>query len=346
MTSNLNITGIYKMKKLLLLVVITVLISISGLGQSNKTQSKNSTSKKVNISGTVISKNTNEFLPNAKLSVRKFSIDPIELRDAENHKLKTDPNGRWVLKNIEAGEYRIVISPPERNSSTIGRLGKLAQVIKMIDLNDDLTNLIIKLPQESIISGTISLKNESDDAGDVYIIATDSEQHIVSGTEIKDNRFTIENLSEGSFKLNLNSDNGYFVKSISLNGKDVSSSSIKLKDGQTVQNIKITLSNEVGYLTGKLKATNATERIMVFILPVKEDVEDALRESMPTFPDENGVFEFTAKPGEYLISTLKVSDLDKKTDNNKQWFEIVTKNAQKVIILPTQTTNVDLEFKN
>ena len=337
------------MKKLPILLIITVLISISGLAQStksNKPQSKNSNSKKVSISGVVVSKNTNEFLPNASLSVKKFSTNPIEFRDAPNNRIKTDANGRWELKNIEAGEYRIVISPPERKSISANSPAKLAQVTKIVDVSKDLENLIIKLPQESAISGTIEVKNDSDSAGDVYIIATDAEQKIVSGTEIKDNKFTIENLSEGNFKLNLNSSNGYFVESISLNDKDVSGSAIELKDGQTVKNIRIILSKEAGYITGKLKVSNEGERIMIFILPVKEDVEDSLRESMPAFPDENGVFEFTAPPGEYLISTLKVSDLDKKTDNKKQWFDFLTKNAQKVIIIPAQTTNIDLEFKN
>lgn len=331
------------MKKLSLIIFIIILVSLVGFAQTantTKAESKNSNTKKVSILGIVVSKNKNEFLPNASVSVKKFSTNPLEFRDAPNNNIKTDANGRWKLKGIEAGEYRIVISPPKENSTN------LAVVTKTIDISDNLENFIVKLPQESVIIGTISVENDSGDFGESYIIATDAEQKIASGTEIKNKKFRIENLSEGNFKLNLHSEKGYFVKSINLNNEDISNSAITIKDGQTVKDLNIILSKEAGYIKGKLKTSTNGERIMVVLLPVKENVEDSLRDSMPAFPDENGMFEFTASPGEYLISTLKVSDLDKQTDDKKQWFDFLTKNAQKVLVISAQTTNVNLELKD
>ncbi len=336
------------MKKILLTIIFTVLISVFGSAQitsSTKVETKNSNTKKVSISGIVISKNKNELLPNANVSVKKFSTNPLEFKDAPNNIVKTDANGRWELKGIEAGEYRIVISPPGEKSNQINSSTNLASVTKIVDVSNDLENFIVKLPLESLIVGTISIANDQDELGDFYIIATDAEQKTVSGTEIKNKKFKIENLSEGSFKLNIHSDEGYFIQSISLNNKDISNSAIILKDGETVKNVNIVLSKESGYVTGKLKKSNE-EKIMVVLLPVKENAEDSLRDSMPAFPDENGVFEFTAPPGEYLISTLKVSDLNKKTDDKKQWFDFLTKNSQKIVVIPAQTTNIDLEPKN
>lgn len=339
------------MKKIIIpnLLLICFVFAVYAPAQES---SNAQTERKFTISGLAVSKVSKNPLPKANVKFLKYTTDPVEMMKTPIQNVKADENGRWTFKNLAAGEYEITIAPPDYQSkdknAEKNNPPKLAPVSKIIKITDeDIRDFVIELPAESTISGSIILKGENQDAEYVSIIATDENQQIVSGSRVKDKIFLIENLSEGKFFLNLSAENDYYVKEIRLGREDITDSWISLKEGENVKNVQIVLANDVGTVKGKINGFTEDESALIVLLPLKATAQNALRSSMPEAPDEKGLFEIKAPPGEYLITVVTPDDMRRRDRNNLEaWFRRITKDAQKIIINSNETTTVSMKMPN
>lgn len=332
-------------------ILILCLFLFSFSNNFSQDKSNLNTDKKLfTVTGLVVSKSDQSLLSKAAVKLQKHTTNPLDLRNNEIQSLTTDENGRWTIKNLAAGEYKITVSPPKlsvkNNNVDKNKPSKLAAVTKTLKITDEnISDFVIELPAESTISGKIIVKG--DQAQDfTYIIATDERQEIVSGSEIEKNAFRIENLSEGNYFLNLTIDNDYYVQSIKLGNEDVTNSTVSLKDGEQIKNVQITVTNDVGSVKGKIEGFEPDEGTLIVLLPFKYTAKNSLRSSMPEMPDENGEFEIKSAPGEYFVAIVTQENMMARDKNNLEaWFNEVTRNAQKVIIESNKTTNVNLSLQ-
>lgn len=302
------------------------------------------------VTGLVVSKTDKSLLSKATVKFQKYTTNPIELTKNQTQTFTADENGRWTIKNLSAGEYKIIVSPAKLSvkDNTVDKNNqpKLATVTKIFKIADeDIRDFVIELPVESTISGNILVKgNENQEF--TYIIATDERQEIVSGSPIEENVFRIENLSEGNYFLNLTVDNDYYVQSIKLGNEDITNSTINLKDGEHIKSVQIIVANDVGSVKGKIEGFNPDEGTLVVLLPFKYTAKNSLRSSMPEVPDETGEFEIKSAPGEYFVAIVTPENMLTRDKNNLEaWFKEITRNAQKVIILPNETTHINLSLE-
>ena len=342
------------------LLSILFLLSLTLIGYSQAQETTNTATKTNNagnnglfsISGLAVAKTEKTLLSKATIKFQKYTTNPVELINNQIQTIKTDENGRWLFKNLPAGEYKIIVAPPDYSGKdkTTERINrqKLAAVTKIIKIIDeDIRDLVIELPVESTISGSITVKGDNKNPDFTYIIATDEKQGIVSGSRVNGKNFSIENLSAGSFFLNLSADEDYYVQSIKLGDEDITNSTINLKDGENVKNVQIIMVNDVGAVKGKVIGFEPDKGTLIVLLPFKYTAQNSLRSSMPDVPDENGEFEIKAPPGEYFVAIVTPKNMAARDkDNLEAWFKEITKDAQKVVINSNQATGVELKMKN
>lgn len=288
------------------------------------------------VSGFVTTKSDKKLLAGARITLHRHTVNPIELVRTKQFTTETDANGNWTIKDLSAGQYKIKVAAPSKDS-------KLASVTTIIEItNTDIRGLAFELPSESSISGTIIVTGGARLPDPIFLIATDETRGIVSGTEISTNDFRIGNLSEGEYLLNLSAGDGYYAETFSVGGDRIGDSPIRLKDGEHFQNVKIVLSNKTGKAKGKVHPDLIRGVTLVVLIPIAATAKTAMRASTPEAVDDEGNFEIIARPGEYYLTLVTPEDMDRRDESQVEaWFREITRNAKKIIINANETTSVE-----
>lgn len=317
----------------------------------------------------------------AKISIKKskeeevFSILDM-MGGRQQQQASTDENGNFKFKELPKGTYTLTVEPinEERDSdyseysnmNTMPRQPKntapkpkFAKRTFEITIEDkDLSDVIIELGYGATVSGTIVTENSKEMPTTVNITAGQNEFEISSSDTIynspdkenpaeKNHDFKIENAVEGKTDFYVAvSDDDFYVKSATLNGTDLLAGSIELKEGDTLQNVRIVLSKAVGTLKATVldEAKNPVKGAEFSLVPV-----DPTKRKNPSFfrsakTDENGNFEIKAPPFEYAIVFFSKNLPRMKGKELDRFLDDAVKNSAKVTIKTNETEKITLTF--
>ena len=263
----------------------------------------------------------------------------------------------------------------QKNSPPKPKLAKKVQEIKLED--KDLSEMVIELGYGATIAGTISVENNEKMPGRVSVVAlnTDSElsvsdsvsnyngndtvtgttggnsnvirsmDNVMRTTDSADNDFELENVIEGKTDIYIHSaDENYYVKSATADGVDLLAGKIEVKDGDTIRNVRIILSKNVGTLKGKVVNENnePLKNTQLTLLPT-----DPTRRLNPSFfrlvkTDADGQFETKLPPAEFAVVFIELEKFPRKPAEIDQWYDKAVKDAQKVTIETGKTENLTI----
>ncbi len=333
------------------------------------------------LSGIVINKATRQPIKDARVSIK--SNDAVNtmfsgMRDFGS-KNQTDERGNWNYKDLPAGKYTVTVKPPysyeasEGNNSQKPKTPRLAESRQEIVIEEkDLTDLVVELGYGATISGTISFDNQQILPASMQITATDENdkfsetayvytQYSADGKPMakKVDNFRVEGISTGKVFLNIAGGRSYsetqekefYVKSILVGGKEMSSLPLETKDGEEIKNVQIILSRDTGKLTGKVVRADKSTVSGAKIIFVSTDKPKWGNASAGLFAATggDGAFEVSGAPGEYYAVFVDDSDLPADGDSEKttsqkrrEWLEMKTANATKVTLKAKETEKVTL----
>ena len=175
----------------------------------------------------------------------------------------------------------------------------------------------ILLAEGASISGTVELPSDLKESPGIYFqlayrYENDPLSSARNSVSVYGNTFSIEGLREGKVYLNAvfspyglteGQAGKYYVKSVTLNGADITNKPIAIKEGQSVQGVQITIAEGRG--KASIKVINAEGKPAAFlrlaIVPVDQSRWLFLNDLISETTDAQGQVSFTAAPGEYLV---------------------------------------------
>jgi hypothetical protein len=290
----------------------------------------------------------------------------------------TDDDGNWKFKELPKGAYKIVVEPVDSENTYQSYLGnysytntntnvdknvppkpKYAKKSQEITIEDkDVSEIVVELGYGATISGTVKVENTQEMPKMVTVQSiSETDKLLVSGTignyydisyprpASTNNEFKLENVAAGKNRLYVQiSEEDYYVKSATMGGIDLLSGVIDVKEGETLRNVQIVLSKDVGTLKGLISDDNKEPVSMGFTLVPT----DASRRRNSNFyravkSDRNGEFQTKLAPGEYAVVIFDERAAVKNPDEFYKWLDEAVKNAQKVKIEAGRTETISIK---
>jgi hypothetical protein len=316
------------------------------------------------IAGKVVGKSNRQPLKDFQITLFKMNnFDEKVANSGVASIVKTDSAGNWAMRSLPKGKYIISIekgyvykSPkdtPDEKEITYSNMSKTIEIT-----DKSISDLVFEMPSESIISGTVLTDDEKTLPAYVGIFAL-SEDGKNGGTgEIANKEkgqteeqnkltlFKIKKLTAGKYKLKIGGNRDYYIKSVKLNGNDVTNSFIEVKESEELKNIQVVLSNQTGSLKGKIDGYDPKESGFVVLTSPNTKYGDADTniESRSAAVLPNGDFEVKIKEGEYSVLLITRNNRPKTEEEAKEWFNNLVKNAPKVQIKIGETSNITLKM--
>jgi hypothetical protein len=300
------------------------------------------------LGGTVTARVDGVVLPGANISITNRER-PTWQREG-TRQTTTDKEGKWVFAEVPDGTYAIKVSPPysvplagaevepERNPEEEPRERRMRHfVAKEFDVTisgGDVIGLAVELAEGATISGVVELppapKPDPAEGDDTFIMirwtydGSQASEYPNSGPAYG-GRFKLEGVQPGKIYLNASvtrrgiPDKRWYVKSITLNGRDVMTKPLIVREGETIQGVRIVIAGD--FAAGEIllvdQGGKPISKKPVYIVPSDPALWLSQDGIISGFTDPNGAFSFKAPPGEYLVILPKASEL------NLSWPELM-----------------------
>jgi 5-hydroxyisourate hydrolase-like protein (transthyretin family) len=330
----------------------------------------------------VLNKATRQPLKNVRVSLKaKEGVNSLfgSIPDFGSG-TQTDEQGRLSFKEIPTGKYTLVVQPPYSweeetpKDANQPKPPKLARAEKEITIEDkDIEDLVVEMNYGAVITGTVNFEKNDTLPPMLYFTATEQEGKISEGGELqgsftkegkpivrKSAEFKIEGLPGGKFFLSAaraeksDVENGFYVKSILYNGRDIRYAPLEVKEGDAIKGVQIILSKELGKLKGKVARADGGAVVGAKISFVPTDKEKWANFSASLFAVTNGdgEFEVSGAPDEYFVVFINAEDESEKeggekksaAQNRREWLERKTSGAEKVTIKAKQTETANFKL--
>lgn len=288
------------------------------------------------ISGSVVTRSGGRPLAGAILSIRNKEQGDWFMRGEQQTSSSDD--GQWLFPEVPDGTYLISVEPPYEESPALptnagdqgdtpekGRPTRrfVSKETEVTVMGSDLAGLAIELVEGGSVSGTVEMPSDTDRERSYVVVHYAYEGQaggkMSDSVMAYDGTFRIESLRAGRIYLSVDSNligsrNGdsatYYVKSITLNGIDLTQKPLTIESGQSVTNVRIVLSSDVGrakvqLIDGAGKPLSAKPVLIVSTNPAKWSFPT---QAMGDVTDVNGTVAFSGAPGEYLVITAGLDE--------------------------------------
>ncbi|MEZ5306364.1 MAG: carboxypeptidase-like regulatory domain-containing protein [Pyrinomonadaceae bacterium] len=319
-------------------------------------------------SGLVVDGTSNKLIDDIEIYFRREGED--ETNDYQASQIKktvTDAEGRWRLKDLLPGKYIVRIGEASykryREEGAVVTRPNYATTERNFEVaQGENRDIIFRIASEGKISGTISTEGNQLLPASVTINAdtktgrasNDSVETIdYDGDEPRSKAksdFLIEDLSEGEYYISVDADEGFFAKSITLNGRDIADTPVKVKFGEELKGLKVVLSSGYGTLAGTVKGMDPSKYYNVYMMPVRQDAPlfRSFLRSSTEYLASSGEYEAKVRPGEYYVFVVEgygAAPTGKTPEFLEEWVGGLIQNAKRVNIARGATTNLDLEIE-
>ena len=277
------------------------------------------------ISGSVISRLDHQGLPRSTLTIR--SKDQASWFSQGSQQFQTDSQGTWILGGVPDGTYSITISPPYEatNSYTVQRTGDrytpvpraskrrlMTREVEVTVGGSDVAGLVFELSEGASIQGTVTLPGDQEISYVLvqWIYEDDQSADRANSAGAYDQTFVIEGLRPGKGYLRASitgttreEGTHYYVKSISLAGKDLTRSPLMIAEGQVIRDVRIVIAGDVARAKVQLLDAEGAPLPARIVSIVSADSTQWLSfaDSVQKTTDTQGIVSFTGAPGEYLV---------------------------------------------
>jgi hypothetical protein len=240
-----------------------------------------------------------------------------------NYGSRIDWDGQFNVANVPPGLYTLRARNNDRDAPL-----SASQPISVS--GSDVASLIVVLQTGGSLAGSIVFQPGSTpaptDLTQVRLAAPSAEPDDNSGPMPsprvnKDGTFTIDGVTVGTHLIRPNGGNGlrgWNMKSVTVDGRDVTDVPIAVRSGQRVNNIVVTFTDKVSEIDGSVTDAqgNAVTEYTVLAFSTNSAVwRPQSRQIATARPDQTGMFKIRSLPaGEYYVVTVDPSE-------QGEWFD-------------------------
>jgi hypothetical protein len=261
---------------------------------------------------------------------------------------RTGPDGRFLVNNVQAGEYMLAVRSAATNDQPAQESRQMIQVS-----GTDIDDLVIVTGTGGTVRGQVA----SDDGAPVpgvgglvvrarplaWAARTSTLASSGNGRVNADGTFELKAVV-GPVVLSVGTLTGdWTLKSVELHGRDLADDPIDVRHGETLNGVRVVLTNRPTHLRGALlddKNQPADGTVVVFPEEPSRWRDDA-RTVRAARPDQHGLFSIKGLPaGNYLIAAL-----DYVQDG--QWYDpeflaALRPRAQRLSLAESENQRIDL----
>ena len=211
-----------------------------------------------------------------------------------NASVAPNSGGHWKMLGVAPGSYEL-----QANMRTSARqyFGKTT-----VSIRDKAPQPVaVELQPLAEVTGLIRVEGDNAQLANSVVVLTPLTAGFMTGGgfgQIRDGRFTMPNVTPGSYELSIQSQSATFIKSVTAGGQPLSPYQVQIYSGPTL--LDVTLSTK----TAKIGGTVEGDASMVVLLPAGE-LSSAMSLQRVTLANSSGRFDFTGiTPGEYRIAAI------------------------------------------
>ena len=231
-------------------------------------------------------------------------------------------DGQFSIANVPPGIYTLRARNQDRDAPL-----STSQPVSVAG-GGDVSNIVVVLQTGGSLSGSLVFLPGSTpvptDLSQIRITAPAAEPEDNIGPQTnprvnKDGTFTMDGVSVGSHLIRANGQlRGWNLKSVEINGRDVTDTPIDVRSNQKINNVVITFTDKVSEIDGSVTDAqgNAVTEYTVLAFSTNSSHWRAQSRQIATArPDQTGMFKIRNLPsGEYYVVTVDPSE-------QGEWFE-------------------------
>ena len=263
------------------------------------------------------------------------------------------PDGSFTIKDLAPGEYVVQVrTSTDINGATVQETASVPLVVAGADLDG------VALTTSSGWSAAGQVIGEDGAAPGVARDRVRPLARAVAGSRglspqlgadngrVKDDwTFEIGGVASPS-RIRATVPDGWIVKGIQQDGRDVTDTVFDLKSGDRVSGLRVIVSNRVNSITGQLTdgkgAPISDGTVIVFTTEPDKWHEDS-RYVRSARPDQSGSYKITGMPpGEYLA--VAIDDVEEGTWNDPEYLESIRRYGQRVTLGEASAETVALKL--
>jgi hypothetical protein len=282
------------------------------------------------IGGTITAHLDGRPLPGATITITSRDQEGWFLQGTQQ--ISTDERGQWSLDGVSDGTFTLKIQPPsdipvdgiegeppadpdEANPQQRKEKPKRHFVAKQTEVTvtgQDVLGLATELAEGASISGTVDLPQLPEGlyvgVGCTYENGKPPDDRS-NAYSYSGGQFNLQGLEAGKVHLGASVYNRqetgkqYYVKSITLNGRDLMKEPLTIKEGESVQNVRIVIAADVAkadvYLLDHEGRPIARKNAV--IVPAEPSAWYSADAVFSDTSDAKGALHFAGAPGEYLV---------------------------------------------
>jgi protocatechuate 3,4-dioxygenase beta subunit len=236
---------------------------------------------------------------------------------------RVGPDGQFSIANVPPGLYTLRARNNDRDAP-------LSTSQPLSVASGDVSNVLVILQTGGSISGTLAFQPGStsppSDFTQIRIVAPSTEADDNGGPNPnprvgRDGTFTIDGVSVGTHLIRANGGGGlrgWNLKSVTVDGRDVTDLPIAVRSGQRVSNVVVTFTDKVNEINGTVtdaQGSPVTEYTVLAFSTNNAVWRPQSRQIATTRPDQTGMFRIRNLPaGDYYVVTVDPSE-------QGEWFD-------------------------
>jgi len=225
-------------------------------------------------------------------------------------------DGSFAIANVVPGRYVL------RARGDDGGAPRFA--VQPIAVDSDVSDVSVTVAPGGTISGRIALSPglSASTLNDVRIAAPSLEQQVGGQAQARpdtEGAFTIDAVTPGPHLIRPNSvPPGWMLRSVTIDGRDVTDTPIEVRSGQLVSNVTVTFTDKVGELSGTIMSDRGDPVTDYTVLAFTTDRtfwRPQSRQILTVRPDQTGRFRMQGlPPGDYYVVIVDPAE-------QGEWFQ-------------------------
>ena len=254
------------------------------------------------------------------------------------------PDGTWTISGVVPGEYRLVAQMMKGSFEEIAATGsggtpETAQMTITVG-NEDISGIAIATSKGNTVRGTVKWEGGEPPTGaPSYGMVTAAESEMLPmgspiGVIRQDGTFELRAVSGRRLFRAAGFPKGWYLKSITLNGQDITDALVDVHPGQDISGLEVTATQKAGELSGTVQSSKGaalTDYVVVLFPPESERWGWQSRFVFSARPDQTGRFTIAGLPeASYLAVALEY--LEPGEEGNPEFLERMKSLATRVSI--------------